>query len=106
MSSYAKSHRRRNEPVLDGLPEQQHYPDTGCEVSMSCLTCPLPQCKFDDPAWYKTYRRQERDLEYLLAHIQEGLSVFEIAGRFRVSPRTVHRAIRRIEGSPLAAQVA
>ena len=39
-------------PVLDAMPEFYHYEDTGCEVSSSCLDCPLPQCKYDDPAWF------------------------------------------------------
>jgi hypothetical protein len=25
------------------------YEDTGCEVFDSCLTCPLPRCKYDEP---------------------------------------------------------
>ncbi len=33
-------------------------PDRGCEVSRSCLDCPLPRCKHDDPIWYM---RQVRD---------------------------------------------
>ena len=37
-------------PVLDDMPEFYHYEDTGCEVSGACLDCPLPQCKYDDPA--------------------------------------------------------
>ena len=98
MRNYTKtSYRRRNAPWLDGLPEQMHYADTGCEVSPSCLTCTLPQCKFDDPAWYQALRRQGRDLELQAAHEQEGLSVFEVARRFRISPRTVHRALRRVQ---------
>ena len=96
MRSYARSYRRRHEPVLDGLPEQMHYADTGCEVSASCLVCTLPQCKFDDPSWYQALRRQGRDQELLNAHELEGLSVFEVARRFKVSPRTVHRALRRV----------
>jgi hypothetical protein len=24
-------------------------PDTGCDASPSCLRCPLPRCKFDEP---------------------------------------------------------
>ena len=96
MRAYTKSHRRRHEPVLDGLPELMHYADTGCEVSPSCLVCPLPQCKFDDPVWYQEYKRQGRDVQVLAAYQDEGLSVFEVARRFNVSPRTVHRALRRI----------
>ena len=96
MHSYTRSHRRRHEPVLDGLPELMHYADTGCEVASSCLHCPLPQCKYDDPAWYQAYRRQGRDAELLAAHKDEGLSVFQVAERFGVSPRTVHRALKRV----------
>jgi hypothetical protein len=83
--------------VLDGLPEQTHYADNGCEVSSSCLHCPLPKCKYDDPAWYQAYRRQARDLQVAAAYREEGLSVFQVARRFNVSPRTVHRAIRRAQ---------
>ena len=97
MRNYTRSYRRRHEPMLDGLPEQMHYVDTGCEVSGSCLMCTLPQCKFDDPSWYQAFRRQGRDLELQAAHQYEGLSVFEVAQRFRISPRTVHRALRRAE---------
>jgi hypothetical protein len=106
MSNYGRSYRRRHEPFLDGLPEQMHYSDTGCEVSMSCLECPLPQCKFDDPAWYQAYKRQGRDMEVVWAYKEERLSVFQVARRFGVSPRTVHRAIRRSERGPLAVRVA
>jgi hypothetical protein len=87
--------RRRNEPLSDGLPEQVHYVDRGCEVSMTCLDCPLPRCKYDDPTWYRDLRRQGRDLELVGACHQEGLSVFEVARRYHLSPRTVHRALRR-----------
>jgi hypothetical protein len=103
MRNYTRSYRRRHEPVLDGLPEQMHYADSGCEVASTCLTCPLPQCKFDDPAWYQTYRRHGRDIEVLDAYRTEGLSVFEVAKRFNVSPRTVHRSLRRVEQPAAAA---
>ena len=95
MRTYARSRRRRHEPVLDGLPELMHYADTGCEVAVSCLQCPLPQCKYDDPAWYQAYKRHNRDTEVLAAYREDGLSVFQVAERFSVSPRTVHRALKR-----------
>jgi hypothetical protein len=96
MRAYSKAYRRRHEPVVDALPEQMNYHDTGCEVSSSCLACPLPQCKFDDPLWYQQLRRQGRDFQILEAHAQEGATVFVLAERFRVSPRTIHRALRRV----------
>ena len=100
MSVYVKSHRRRNEPLVDALPEQVHYADNGCEVSKSCLDCPLPQCKYDDPAWYQAYRRRDKDLQVLAAY-REARTVFETARRLNISPRTVHRAIRRAQ-APVA----
>ncbi len=39
--------------MADQSPEYYHYEDTGCEVSPSCLNCPLPQCKYDDPVWFQ-----------------------------------------------------
>ena len=73
----------------------RNYADTGCEVAVSCIKCPLPQCKYDDPAWYQAYTQHNRDSEVLAAYRDEGLSVFQVADRFSVSPRTVHRALKR-----------
>jgi hypothetical protein len=105
MRNFPRSYRRRTDPLLDQLPEQVHYADTGCEVSVGCLSCTLPQCKYDDPAWYQAFRRQGRDLELRDAYESEGLSVFEIARRFHVSPRTVHRGLRRAQ-EPAAVSIA
>ncbi len=79
----------------DTVPEFYHYEDTGCEVSASCLTCPLPQCKYDDPVWFQRHRRMARDLRVWSAIRSEGLSVEEAAERFSVTVRTVFRVIRR-----------
>ena len=95
MSNFIKTQRRRNEPFLDSLPEQMHYSDTGCEASASCLVCPLPQCKYDDPVWYQTYQRRDRDLELLMMYKYDKLTAGEIAIRFGLSQRTVHRAVKR-----------
>ena len=95
MRSYSKSYRRRHEPSVDALPELMSYQDMGCEVSPSCLRCPLPQCKYDDPIWYQQYRRQGRDQTIWNAQQREGATVFELAEQFQLSPRTIHRALRR-----------
>lgn len=97
MRNYIKPYRRRSEPFLDSLPEQMHYADTGCEASFSCLSCPLPQCKYDDPMWYQAYKRRDRDLELLAMYRAEKLSAFDVATHFGVSPRTVHRAVKRAQ---------
>ncbi|GIT13834.1 MAG: hypothetical protein CM1200mP35_06540 [Chloroflexota bacterium] len=44
-----------------------YYEDTGCEVSQACLNCPLPQCKYDDPARFQRHQRLIKDLKVLTA---------------------------------------
>ena len=100
MRQYSNSSRRRNEPSVDNIPELSAYADTGCEVSPSCLRCPLPQCKYDDPIWYQQYRRQGRDLRVLTAQQSEGATVFQLAEQFGVSQRTILRALRRAQFNP------
>ena len=36
--------------------------DAGCEVSATGLGCPLSRCRFDDPAWYRSWRKRARYL--------------------------------------------
>ena len=101
MRMYSTTSRRRHEPSVDSLPENLHYQDNGCEVATSCLGCPLPRCKYDDPAWYQNYRQGQRD-EQIFGSYDRGLTVFQVAAHFDVSPRTVHRSLRRRRG-PIAA---
>ncbi len=79
----------------DTLPELFVYEDTGCEVSASCLNCPLPRCKHDDPGWFQRYRRLSKDMEVLTVMQRDGLTVEETAERFSVTVRTVFRAMQR-----------
>ena len=79
----------------DAIPEFCHYEDTGCEVSDACLSCPLPQCKFDDPVWYQRNRRLARDFQIMYTIQQERLSMEEAAERYSVTVRTVFRILQR-----------
>ena len=47
----------------DTLPENTRYKDDGCDVSSTCLDCPLPLCKYDDPGWLQRESRRTRDDE-------------------------------------------
>ena len=67
---------------IDAIPELCHYEDTGCEASESCLGCPLPKCKHDDPLWYQRNRRLAKDFQVMYTIQLEGLSVEEAAERF------------------------
>ena len=86
---------RRNEPVIDVLPEQHQYRDEGCSVSPSCLRCPLPWCKYDDPAAYHRELRLNRDREVMQVKRDQGKSVPQLARHFGLSERTIHRILER-----------
>ena len=70
--------------LVDTVPELYHYEDTGCEVSPSCLNCPLPRCKYDDPIWFQRHRRLARDLKVLTTMRLEGLTVENVIKFFRL----------------------
>jgi hypothetical protein len=82
-------------PQVDSVPEFYPYEDTGCEVASSCLNCPLPQCKYDDPGWYQKNRRLAKDLNIFTVMQSEELTVEEAAERFLVTVRTIFRIMRR-----------
>lgn len=73
--------------------ERYEYQDEGCDLFPSCLHCPLPQCRYDEPR-RRQMRKELRNKEILRLHQEERLKVKELAARFGVSKRTVHRIIR------------
>ena len=86
---------RKGIPTMDVIPEHFPYRDDGCDVSPSCLRCPLPRCKYDDPGWLTRVRRDHRDSQVLQIRRDEGATVLEVARRFHISQRTVHRIMAR-----------
>ena len=70
----------------------------GCDVSPSCLNCPLPRCKYDDPGWIRRERRKKRDHAVIEAREREGLTVRQLTKRFRVSERTIFRILGTMRG--------
>ncbi len=69
------------------------YEDKGCDVSLSCLTCPLPVCKHDDPMAYRMYKNNLKDMQIITALID--MSVKDVAEHFDIDVRTVFRAMAR-----------
>ena len=80
---------------VDMLPERFPYRDDGCEIYPSCLSCPLPQCKYDDPGWLQREKRRERDQNIIEAVKRDGVSISEVAAQFSISQRTIFRIMRR-----------
>ena len=78
-------------------PNSNYYKDEGCKISPSCLTCPLPQCKYDDPISFQRDRRLAKDFEMWNTIRSESLTTDEAAERFSVTKRTIFRIIRRCQ---------
>jgi hypothetical protein len=79
----------------DALPEFTRYRDEGCDLYASCLTCPLPRCRYDAPGGVRAIFNLRRDREILGLRRRQGLSVDMLARRYGVSRRTVFRILRR-----------
>jgi len=86
--------RREPRPRLRGdtLPENTRYRDDGCDISESCLTCPLPRCRYEKPGGLRALLNESRDREIVQLRLK-GMPVEELAGRFGISRRTVFRVI-------------
>jgi len=84
------------QPVrADALPEFTRYRDEGCDYHPSCLTCPLPRCRYDEPGGVRALLNLGRDREILHLRRRQGLAVETLARRYGVSRRTVFRILQR-----------
>ena len=77
----------------DALPEYTEYNDGGCDLYPSCLRCPLPRCRYDDPGGAAAMLRSGRNAAILRLADRDGLTVEELAQSFGVSRRTVFRVL-------------
>lgn len=84
------------ELVPDRLPDYSEYRDQGCDLSPSCLRCPLPKCRYDKQEGGKRVSKRLRDLEIFRQRTASGRGVSELATEFDLSKRTIQRIIRRL----------
>ena len=78
----------------DALPEHLAYNDGGCELAPACLRCPLEVCRHDQRGGARRLRQTARD-ETLLRFYEEGLSIDALAGRYRLTRRSVFRILAK-----------
>ncbi len=78
---------------IDALPEYTSYADNGCNLYPSCLTCPLPKCRYDDPGGASAMLRTGRDASIARLADQAGTTVDTLARQFGVSRRTIFRVL-------------
>jgi hypothetical protein len=77
----------------DLKPEYCHYKDEGCEYAYSCLSCPFPQCFYDDPrgSYHRFKALRNKEIKRLL---KAGRKVKELALLFQISQRTINRVLK------------
>ncbi len=71
-----------------------HHTDTGCDVSPSCLSCPLPVCKFENRLFAGSEEKRQLYANVYKARLT-GVKVNDLAVMFNVAPRTVSRIISK-----------
>ena len=76
----------------DSLPEYTRYQDRGCQDYPSCLTCPLPCCRYDKLGGVRAIQNVERD-QQIRELRDSGSSIEELSGRFRISRRSIFRIL-------------
>jgi hypothetical protein len=91
------SMRNENAGGTDFPPEYCQYNDTGCEFSETCLNCPLPLCVYEEPGGKQRFIMRKRALEMARLFHNEGKSIRELSGIFKVSKRTVQRALKAVK---------
>ncbi len=84
----------------DALPEFTRYRDNGCDVHPSCLTCPLPRCRYEEPGGLRALLNKTRDAQ-IVNQRASGVPVAELATRFGVSRRTVFRVLGNKSRQPI-----
>ncbi|HMO54223.1 MAG TPA: helix-turn-helix domain-containing protein [Tepidiformaceae bacterium] len=84
----------------DALPEYTDYRDSGCDLYSSCLSCPLPTCRYDVEGGASAILRSGRDANILAAASDGSMSIDELARAFGLSRRTIFRVLRRQPDRP------
>ncbi|MCX6013965.1 MAG: hypothetical protein NTV30_11325 [Chloroflexi bacterium] len=72
--------------------EDWEYFDGGCEYFDSCLNCPFPECRYDQPGKKVHWSKRLRDGE-VKHRFSRGSSIREIACTYHVSERTIYRIL-------------
>lgn len=87
----------------------RHYlKEKGCKLhplwdagEASCLTCPLPECRYDRRVGGPRLERRKVSYDRVIELIQQGRTVERIVKELGISTRTVYRvraAYRKMEG--------
>lgn len=76
----------------DALPEYLNFRDAGCDLSPTCLRCPLEHCRYDEPGGAARVLRGSRD-GAVCERRAEGAPIEALATEFGLSRRSVFRIL-------------
>lgn len=76
--------------------DEINFKDSGCRFSSSCLSCPIEICIYDDPSFVRNLEKNNR-YRNIIEDRSKGLSNKQIAEKYNISVRTVHRALKKIK---------
>jgi hypothetical protein len=80
--------------ALEGAPGFGAYRDTGCSWYSSCLNCPLPKCRYDDPM-QRAEKIKTRDTKIYMLVTKKKKKIKAVAVEYNLSTRTIHRIIQK-----------
>jgi len=63
-------------------------------MAPSCLNCPFTQCVYEEQGGRQRWMRKLRDREIVRLFAREGKGVRELASMFKLSRRTIQRALK------------
>jgi hypothetical protein len=78
----------------DALPEHTEYRDSGCELSKSCLACPLSRCKYDASVGSRKLAVEPRDREIAYLRRRYRAPIAMLATNYGLTRRTIFRILR------------
>ncbi|MEX1253052.1 MAG: hypothetical protein WEE64_01795 [Dehalococcoidia bacterium] len=77
---------------VDALPEYLAFRDAGCDLSPTCLRCPLEHCRYDEPGGARKLLQGSRD-GAVCQRRAEGAAIDVVASEFGLSRRSVFRIL-------------
>ncbi len=84
------------QPIKDALPEHLDWRDTGCDVSPSCFTCPLPICRYEVKGGLRTISTYLRAQKIVAeSRTDPPPKPRELAKRYGVAVRTIYSILAR-----------
>jgi hypothetical protein len=95
MTTVAESnvrHTNGRKVRVDALPEYLAFRDMGCDLSPTCLRCPLERCRYDEPGGAARLMRGSRD-GAVCERRAEGAAIEKLATEFGLSRRSVFRIL-------------